>query len=388
MLSMSDGQTVKKMRALLAVVAAHEASNGSRGARRRSALLSPGQRHALSTYFEAHERVLKARETVKREWQLDFALLSLDAEYQRHRARVRYESGLAPGLPHLSGPRSLAAKLRALQTLRELLPASAKKTKQSTLSPDFAEQAALVLKSGKNPIYRKLAALGEQRARALGPALAVFEALTHSQLTGVQPSGPGAAAAGSSGDDHWAASVVKINRNGGFAGTGFFVTSTLVVTAAHVVQTPRTPPPNAGELSIDLPTGETLNVLSVAPNPSWNAGMPTFDTALLATSSVDGLGLPVVWDFGNHVAVEVARFGYPSDGSDGYGIGVVERAGGTFTTRNSAMQIPAGASGCPLLYGIQGVTHAVGVGTARSAGSSSSAVFIGLPMLPQLFPGI
>lgn len=388
MLSMSDGQTVEKMRALLAAVAAHEATNGSRRAGGRSALLSPAQRQALSTYFDAHERVLKAREAVKREWQLDFALLSLDAEYQRHRARVMYESGLAPGLPHLSGPRSIAARLRALQALRELLPSSAKKTKPSTLSPDFAAQAALVLKSAKNPIYRKIAGLREQRARALGPALAVFEVLTHSRLTGIQPSGPGTTAAGSSGDDHWAASVVKINRNGGFAGTGFFVTSTLVVTAAHVVHTPGTPAPKADELSIDLPTGETLDVLSVAPNPSWSAGMPTLDTALLATSSVDGLGLPIVWDFGNHVAVEVARFGYPSDGSDGYGIGLVERAGGTFTTRNAAMQIPAGASGCPLVYGIQGVTHAVGVGTARSTGSSSSAVFIGLPMLHQLFPGI
>jgi hypothetical protein len=381
----SDGQIARKIRALLKALQSFERPNSTSRARgKRPSLLSAAQRTTLDVYLRAHEQVLLARGKLGAEWQVDLELLRLDAEYQTLRSNLRYQSGIAPGLAHLSGARSAASKLLAVHKLTEQLSPGIRKQRVKS-SSTFTHKASGALKWVRKPEFRKIVSSQQKRAEALGPALAAYHSLSHASLEGMIPSGPGGT--GSGGTDAWAENVVRINRNG-FAGTGFFVTSTLIVTAAHVVHTPGTPPPQASELSIQLSDGSSSDVLAVTLNPSWNANSPTLDTALLAVSAIDGLGLSVLWDFGNHISTEVARYGYPANPSeDGYGAGIVQRAGPTFITSDGAMQIPAGASGCPLLYVSNGITQAVGIGTARSNNTSASATFIGLPMLHQLLPG-
>ena len=380
----SDGQVARNIRGLFEALEIFEGPRPRGRTQRKPSLLVPAQRAALQAYLDAHERVLEARAELGPEWQIDLELVQLDAEYQRLRSNLQYQSGIAPGIQHLSGPRSAASRLRAIQHLSERLSIPSKRRSGSVSA--FSHDVAGTLSWTKKAAFRKITACAQRRAEVLGPALAAYHSFSTSRLDNAVASGPGGFGTAPASNDAWAENVVRIHRNG-FAGTGFFVTSTLLVTAAHVVHTPGTPPPLPSELSVELNDGSSRRVLAVTPNPEWTSSKPTLDTAWLAVDSVDGLGLPLLWDFGNHVSTKIARYGYPASASDdGYGTGSVQRAGPTFITSDNALQIPAGASGCPLLFASNGVTRAVGIGTARSNVASTSATFIGLPLLHQLLP--
>jgi hypothetical protein len=179
-------------------------------------------------------------------------------------------------------------------------------------------------------------------------------------------------------------SIVRILVHDELTGTGFLVRPTVIVTAAHVIGASTAP----SAVRVQSRSGEELDVEAVRVNQEWASSQRSDrDIALVLISSVEGAGLPILWNFAAAGgSYEVARYGYPAAGTGAYGVGRIHRGGNRFFTGDSALQIPAGESGCPLLYESGGV-FATGIGTARSNPGDPNA-FIGIPMLHSTVPAL
>jgi hypothetical protein len=343
-----------------------------------------GARKHARAYVRSHDAVSRAgrRLTQKHIGEgrpLEVELLALDACYQRVHARLR-ASGLSPGVSTLSGSHSLLDALRAVHTAVHLLSTDSEASPEDR---EFAARGRSLLRVTKSAEYKSLARAHDARAQALGPALRALRSVRHQGTSGVVLSDASSAAVSAQVQSaSYAASIVHILVNNEAIGTGFLVMPTVVVTAAHVIG----PSTAASQVRVQCATGDELDVNGVKINADWASSQQTDRDAAVILVTGEGAGLPILWDFAaSGGTFEVARYGYPADGSPSYGTGRVHRAGGRFFTGDQALQVPAGESGCPLLYESGGTVSAVGIGTARSHAGDPNA-FIGIPLLKSILP--
>lgn len=343
------------------------------------------RKHARA-YVRSHDAVRRASRRLMRKHMdegrpLDVELLALDAYYQRVHARLR-AGGLSPGVSTLSGGHSLLDALRALHTAAHLLSTDSEASPEDR---DFLARCRSVLRLTKSSEYKGLARAHEARAQALGPALRALRSVRQHGTQGVVLSDASSAAVSAQVQSgaSYAASIVHVLVNNEAIGTGFLVMPTVVVTAAHVIG----PSTVASQVRVQCATGDELDVSGVKINADWASSQQTDrDAAVILVAGSDGAGLPILWDFAaSGGSFDVARYGYPADGSPSYATGRVHRAGGRFFTGDEALQVPAGESGCPLLYESGGNVSAAGIGTARSHAGDPNA-FIGIPLLKAILP--
>ncbi|TKD04497.1 trypsin-like serine peptidase [Polyangium fumosum] len=340
---------------------------------------SGGVDRAARSFLVADEEIERIEAmVVAKQPDLPLLLLRADATYEPIAEVIRHHRAYQHVPRSLVGP---AGELQGLLALQALVP-QIQKENEPMWRPELVEElsgAAKQLLDIEVPadlveVYHSARKTRGDAVKALLDADLIPREGPRSdpRIDTVKKGLPGRDDRGS----EWADSVVQVTANGlkPKVGSGVFLGSYLVLTAAHVVV-------GAHSVTVASPRlGRSFRVRDVKVHPGFSQGRVDCDYALIEVEHAPGLGVWRKRDFGaSGGRHSVVRYGFPTSGSR-FGEGSVERIGDGRAFFSDDLTVPPGASGGGLFHASGDKVYLVGITTNDDTPTGPNKSYVGLAL--------
>jgi hypothetical protein len=358
----------------------HEAKEAGSYVRAKAAVrgVFPKQDPRNGAFLEAHDAVCRLEAAFgDAEPRLALSLVALDAAYQCARSDLRARKKEAPAVRSLTGD---VVEYDAVQAIDELCASltshgDARWAKRHLEGPLGKLRPEILRAIARVPAAHDLREARAARAGVFGLASARSTTL----LARRDPTGAaGLLMRRLASSTDWTQSVVKVWCDDmGTQGSGVFIRSNLVVTAAHVIAIRGAP--DASHVHIEIPARGSSRL--TATRLPYVGETVAEDYALIEVPRVDVPAMIVKGDFNPPDNYEVSRWGYPIDGGPRGAVGHISRHGDLFYTTD--LHLPGGVSGGAVAAAFADGVKLVGIGTTDEPGATDEW-FMGIPLPANL----